>query len=163
MKVKGKNVIVYVYRSGSPVLAVCATNISRSDRSGMISTLTRGSGKERTYKGTFREGTVTLDGVRTLDQTSAWQADDWEVGVIERLIIIYEDEAGNSVSYDANVLVTDVSDSNEASAWSTYSVVMQRSGAWTKLYDVVVGDEHYLVDGNGDFILDSNGDYIIVP
>lgn len=163
MKVRGKNVIVYVYRSGSPVLAVCATNISRSDRSGSISTLTRGSGKERTYKGTFRDGTVTLEGVRTLDQMSSWQADDWEVGEIERIIIIYEDEAGNSVSYDANVLITGVDDGNPADAWSTYTVTMQRSGAWTKLYNVVVGDEHYLVDGNGDFILDSNGDYIIVP
>jgi hypothetical protein len=98
-----------------------------------------------------------------LANVSDWQIDDFEIGNTERIIIIYLDSAGNSVSYDGNVLITGVEDDNGAADFSTYTVTMLRSGAWTKLYNVVVGDLHYLVDGNGDYILDSNGDYIIVP
>lgn len=163
IKVKGKDVIMYVYRLGSPVLAICATNLTRRESTEAIPRLTRGAGKSRLYKGGKEDSTVTLEGVRTLDTPGSWQIDDFEIGAQERIIIIYQDSAGNSVSYDGNVLITGIDDSNPADGFSTYTVTMLRSGTWTKLYDVVVGDSHYLVDGNGDFILDGNGDYIIVP
>lgn len=164
IKVQGKHVTLYVYVGGVPTLAVCATNLSRRERlSDIINITSIDSGQENEYdEGGSTDSDVILDGVRTLD-SSDWEVDEFEVGTKKRIIIIYQDNAGNSVSYDGNVLITGIDDSNPADGFSTYTVTMLRSGAWTKLYDVVVGDEHYLVDGNGDYILDSNGDYIIVP
>jgi hypothetical protein len=160
--VKGKDVTLYVYRGGSPTPAVCATNVSRRETVETLNVTTIDSGRENEYRGGSTDSEATLTGVRTLG-SSNWQIDDFEIGNIERIIIVYLDSAGNSVSYDGNVLITGVDDDNGASDFSTYTVTMLRSGAWTKLYNVVVGDLHYLVDGNGDYILDSNGDYIIVP
>lgn len=161
--VLGKDVTIYVYRGGSPAMGVCATNVSRRESVETINTTTIDSGRENEYIGGSTDSEIVLDGVRTLNRNSDWQVDDFEIGEIERIIIIYLDTFGNSVSYDGNVLITGIDDSNPAGEFSTYTVTMLRSGAWTKLYNVVVGDEHYLVDGNGDYILDSNGDYIIVP
>jgi predicted secreted protein len=161
--VLGKDVTLYVYRGGSPALTVCATNLTRRGSVEPLNITTVDSGRENEYIGGSTDSEVTLSGVRTLANTSDWQIDDFEIGEIERIIIIYLDSAGNSVSYDGNVLITGIEDENGAADFSTYSVTMLRSGAWTKLYNVVVGDLHYLVDGNGDYILDSNGDYIIVP
>jgi hypothetical protein len=161
--VRGKDVSLYVYEGGVPKLTVCATNLSRRASANTVPLLTRGAGRQRLYTGTTDDETVTLEGVRTLGQLSDWQIDDFEIGTTQRVIIIYLDSAGNSVSYDGNVVITGIDDSNGAADFSTYTVTMLRSGSWTKLYNVVVGDLHYLVDGNGDYILDSNGDYIIVP
>jgi predicted secreted protein len=161
--VLGKDVTLYVYRSGSPALTVCATNLSRRESVETLNITTIDSGRANEYVGGSTDSEVTLSGVRTLANVSDWQIDDFEIGNTERIIIIYLDSAGNSVSYDGNVLITGVEDDNGAADFSTYTVTMLRSGAWTKLYNVVVGDLHYLVDGNGDYILDSNGDYIIVP
>jgi hypothetical protein len=161
-KVLGKNVSLYVYRSGTPTLTVCATNVSRRESAQTIARLVRGAGRNRIYSSTLLDSTVTLEGVRTLDGVD-WQIDDFEIGATERIIIIYEDSLGNSVAYDGNVVITGIDDSNGAADFSTYTVTMLRSGAWTVLHNVVVGGINYLADGNGDLIYDGNGNPIIVP
>jgi predicted secreted protein len=163
IKVRGKDVTLYVYRGGSPALAVCATNLSRRESVENLNITTIDSTRANEYVGGSTDSEVTLSGVRTLANSSDWQIDDFEIGNIERIIIIYLDSAGNSVSYDGNVLITGVEDENGAADFSTYSVTMLRSGAWTKLYDITIGGVHYLVDSNGDFILDSFGNRIITP
>lgn len=162
MKIRGKDVNLYVYVGGSPVPAVCATNVSTRETSGILSTLTRGGGKVRTYKPTVKDATITLDGVRTLGEAD-FEADSFRAGDELHIIIIYTDDNGDSLSYDMNVIVTETSDSNEASAFGTFSISMLRSGPWTKLKTVVSGGVNYLVDSNGDYIRDMNGDLIIVP
>lgn len=161
--VQGKDVNLYVYQGGTPTLTVCATNVTRRASAQTVPLLTRGAGKQRIFKRTTDEETVTLDGVRTLAQPGDWQIDDFEIGETYRIIIIYRDPLGNEVSYDGNVVITGIDDSNGASELSTYSVTMVRSGAWTKLFDVTIDGVHYLVDVNGDFILDSLGNRIITP
>jgi hypothetical protein len=161
--VLGRNVHYYIYRSGVPTLTVCATNISRRESVETINTTTIDSGRENEYIGGSTDSELVLDGVRTLSLTTNWQADDWEIGELYRVILIYMDALGNSVSYDGNVLITGIDDSNPADNHSTYSVTMLRSGSWTKLSNVPVGESFALVDSNGDYILDGNGDFIIVP
>lgn len=156
MKIRGKDVNLYVYRDGSPVAAVCATNVSTRETAGTLSTLTMGGGKNRTYKSTAKDATITLDGVRTIDETSKFQAEDFEAGDELQIIIIYTNDYGDVLSYDMNVIVTETSDSNEVSEFGTYSISMLRSGPWTKLKTY----EGILIDGNGDPIFDGNGDLI---
>lgn len=158
----GKDVNLYVYRSGTPVLTVCATNVTRREGAQTVARLVRGSGKHRLYSSTLLDSTVTLEGVRTLDSTN-WQIDDFDIGADYRVLIVYKDAANNTVAYDGTVIVTGIDDNNGATDFSTYTVTMIRSGAWTKLTSVVIGGVNYLVDGNGDLILDGNGDYIEVP
>jgi hypothetical protein len=160
--VRGKDVNLYVYRSGTPVLTVCATNVSRRESANTVTLLTRGAGKSRIYTSTTNDSTVTLEGVRTLNSTD-WQIDDFDIGATEQIIMIYEDSLGNSVAYDGNVVITGIDDSNAAADFSTYTVTMLRSGPWTKLHSVIIGGVNYLVDNNGDQILDGNGDPILVP
>jgi hypothetical protein len=163
--VLGRNVHLYVYESGVPTLTVCGTNVSRREiLSDKINITTVDSGRENEYgSGGSTDSELVLDGVRTLSLTTNWQADDWEIGEVYRVILIYMDALGNSVSYDGNVLITGIDDSNPADNHSTYSVTMLRSGSWTKLSNVPVGESFALVDSNGDYILDGNGDFIIVP
>lgn len=134
IKVKGKDVILYVYVDGTPVAAICATNVSMRATSGQISTLTMGGGKNRTYKGTVRDATIVLEGVMTLDETGSFQKDDWldNIGETLHIILTYTDSTGTFVSYDMNILVTEVGDSNPAAEFSTFSISMIRSGPWTK-------------------------------
>jgi hypothetical protein len=163
MKIRGKNVNLYVYIGGTPTAAVCATNVSIRETAGTLSTLTMGGGKTRTYKPTVKDATITLDGVRTLGETG-FEADDFRAGDELHIIIIYTDDSGDSLSYDMNVVVTETSDSNPVDSFSTYSISMVRSGPWTKLKTVTGGGGiHYLADMNGDYIYDMNGDLIIVP
>lgn len=162
MKIRGKDVNLYVYVAGTPTAAVCATNVSTRATAGTLSTLTMGGGKDRTYVSTARDATITLDGVRTLGETG-FEADNFIAGDELHIIIIYTDDAGDVLSYDMNVIVTECSDSNPAEDFGTYSISMLRNGPWTKLKTVVSGGVNYLVDMNGDYIYDSNGDLIIVP
>jgi hypothetical protein len=161
--VQGKNVHLYVYEGGTPTLTVCATNVTRRASANVVPLLTRGAGRKRIFTSTTDEETIALDGVRTLAQPADWQVDDFNIGETYRVIILYQDSLGNGVSYDGNVVITGIDDSNGAEDFSTYSVTMVRSGSWTKLYDVAIGDVHYLVDINGDFILDSFGNRIVTP
>jgi hypothetical protein len=161
--VRGKDVVLYVYEGGTPTPTVCATNVTRRASANTVPLLTRGAGRKRIFTSTTDEETITLEGVRTLAQPADWQVDDFEIGETYRIIILYQDSAGNGVSYDGNVVITGIDDSNGAADFSTYTVTMTRSGAWTKLFDVAIGDTHYLVDINGDFILDSFGNRIVTP
>lgn len=158
MKVRGKDVSLYVYEGATPVLTVCATNLTKTTTAERINVTTVDSDRENEYIGGSTESEITLDGVRTLDIVGSWQAEDFEdnIGEVLRIIIIYTNQYGDILSYDGNVVVTDVSDNNGASEFSTYSIQMVRSGPWTKLKTY----ENALVDSNGDFILDSNGDII---
>src|SRR4051812_39314737 len=108
--VLGRNVHYYIYRSGVPTLTVCATNISRRESVETINTTTIDSGRENEYIGGSTDSELVLDGVRTLSLTTNWQADDWEIGEVYRVILIYMDALGNSVSYDGNVLITGIDD-----------------------------------------------------
>lgn len=157
--IKGKDVNIYVYVEGVPVAAVCATNVSTRETSGMISTLTMGGGKHRTYKPTVKDATITLEGVRTVDRPGRFQAEDFEAGNEHQIIIIYTNDYGDVLSYDMNVLITETADSNPASEFSSYSVSMVRSGPWTKLKTF----DNILTDGEGEPIIDSNGTVIRVP
>lgn len=161
--VQGKNVNLYVYVSGTPVLAVCATNVSRRESAQTVTRLVRGAGRNRIYSSTLLDSTVILEGVRTISDTSFMQIDDFISGQGYQIIIIYEDSVGNTIAYDGNVIITGIDDNNGAPDFSTYTVTMLRSGAWTKLYDVVIDGITYLVDGNGELIYDGNGEPIIVP
>jgi predicted secreted protein len=135
IKVKGKDVNLYIYRSGSPILAVCATNISKKTNAERINITTVDSGRENEYIGGSTDSELTLEGVRTLDEPGSWQADDFEemIGEVIRVLLIYTDTAGNNVIYDGNTLIADVDDSNNVSEYSTFSVTLVRNGVWTKL------------------------------
>jgi hypothetical protein len=160
MMIEGRNVRLYVYRSGVPALAVCATNVSKTLSVEQINITTVDSGRENEYIGGSTDSELTLDGVRTLDEITSWQADDFEdqIGEVLRVILIYTNFYGDVLSYDGNVLITGVDDSNPAAEFSTYSISMIRSGAWTKLKSF----DSILVDGLGNPILDGNGDLIRV-
>jgi hypothetical protein len=135
--VKGKDVNVYVYDGSAYVIAVCATNISRRASANVVPLLTRGAGKTRIFASTTNEETVTLDGVRTLDQTSSFQVDDFVIGNSYPVRIIYLDSLGNQVKLEGTCLITGIDDSNGAADFSTYTVTMVRSGAWAKT--VIIG------------------------
>jgi hypothetical protein len=158
MMVEGRNVKLYVYRSGVPVLTVCATNVTRRETVETINITTVDSGRENEYIGGATDAEITLEGVRTISQLADFQVSDFEVGDVYRIIIIYTDASGSTLSYDGNVLITGIDDSNGAGEFSTYTVSMLRSGPWLKLFNV----SGILVDGFGNPILDGEGNYIFI-
>lgn len=154
--VLGKNVVMYVYRDSVPVLTVCATNLSRKQTAGSVSRLVRGAGSNRIYSSTIKDETLTLDGLTTLDDVGRWQYDEFNPGDALHILISYTNSYGDVLSYDGNILVTGIDDNNQAGDFSSYSISMVRSGAWTKLKTY----NGALLDSFGDPIWDSNGELI---
>jgi hypothetical protein len=158
MMVEGRNAKLYVYRDSAAVLTVCATNVTRRETAETINITTVDSGRENEYIGGATDAEITLEGVRTINQPVDWQVDDFQIGESHHIILVYEDAGGNALSYDLNVLITEISDSNGAGEFSTYSVSMIRSGPWIRLFNV----GGVLKDQYGNPITDQYGNYIYI-
>ena len=153
--VLGKDVNLYVYVGGVPKLTVCATNLSRRRTAGTVSRLVRGAGRSRLYSSTIKDETLTLDGLVTIDETSKFQYDDFNEGDALHVLMTYTNSFGDRISNDGNVLITGIDDTNGATDFSSYSISMVRSGAWTKtkIYNA-------LLDSDGNPVFDSDGNLI---
>lgn len=154
--VKGKDVKAYVYRSGVPVLTVCATSMSKEETAEEIPTRQNVS-KHNTYIGGYRDAAVTLEGAQTLDSFGRWQYKDWEdnIGEVVQMLLTYDNSYGDRYSYDAYFLIKGVSDTSDSTGFTTFSVDLKRSGAPVT---GLVGN--WLTDSDGNPILDSDGNVI---
>jgi hypothetical protein len=141
MKVRGKDVNIYVRVGSDWVVAGCATSCTLNVTADVIPTTTADSGRDRTVKGGARNAELTLSGVVTLNETSMWQYEDWMDNYGEVLRVLFEmtDEGGSQLAYDMNALVTNVSNSAPADNYDVFDVSMVRSGAMTKVSAIGVG------------------------
>jgi hypothetical protein len=157
MITKGKEVNLYVRRDDEWVLTACATSSSKDESAEEINITTADSERENEYIGGSKDATIGLEGVITLDEITRWQWKDFvdNVGNVIRILLTYDNGFGDRYSYDANVLVTNVSDVANVADFATFSIGMKRSGAatTTQLFDA-------LQDSDGEYILDSDGNLI---
>lgn len=155
--VEGKRVTLYVYRDDVPIKTVCATNLTKRIEAEKINITTVDSDRENEYIGGSTDAEIGLEGIRTLDETGSWQADDFEdlIGEVVHILISYDNALGDRVTYNGYALITSVDDNNGASDFSSYSISMVRSGAWTKtkIYNA-------LLDSDGNPVFDSDGNLI---
>jgi hypothetical protein len=128
--VRGRNVNLYVSRSTEYVLAICATNLSRRQNVGTLTTLVRGAGNFRRFKPTIKEEQLTLEGLRTIDTPTQFQIHEFEIGSFYVVRIIYDDLSGNTIQLDGEVLVTSIDDNNGSADFSTWAVGMVKNGEW---------------------------------
>lgn len=156
--VKGKDVNFYVYRDEGgdevAVFAGCALTITKEETAEELNITTADSGRENEYIGGSKDATGTVDGLMTIDQLNRFQYKDFvdNVGNVLHILITYENSFGDRISYDANALVTNVSDSAGATDLATFSVSWKRTGPATI---ALVGQ--WLIDDEGNPILDSDG------
>lgn len=158
---RGKDVSFYVYRTISlvptPVFAGCAKSCSKDETAEDINITTADSDRENEYIGGSKDATGTVDGLITLDELPKYQYGDFvdQVGNVIRILIVYTNAFGDRYSYDANVLITGVSDQADVSDFASFTVNWKRSGkaTITKFWDA-------LKDSDGNLILDSDGNLI---
>lgn len=128
--VQGKNVNFYVSVDTDYVLAVCSTNISRRQSTGTLTTLVKGAGKARRFIPTIKDESVTLEGLRTLDEPTKFQIHDFVIGETHVARIVYDDLNGNTIQLDGEILITGIDDNNGAADFSSWSVSMVSNGGW---------------------------------
>ena len=156
-QVMGKDVRVYVYRDvagvPTPVQASCGTEWTKDEAAEEIN-VRRNTSRYRSYIGGYKDATATLSLLVTLDELNRWQYLDWinHVGEVVRMLITYENAYGDRLSYDAEWLVTGVSDSAPSTDFVTFQVSILRSGEPT-ITLLIDG----LRDSDGELILDSDG------
>ena len=141
IKVRGKNVLMYVLEDEVYIPAICATNLTRSQGGGTLATLVRGAGRARRYRGTLNEETVTLEGLLTFEDPPGFRFYEFVVHEFYTVRIIYDDDNGNTLQLDGEVLITGINDNNGATDFSTWSITMVRNGTWAQTGTGVVDED----------------------
>ena len=157
----GRNTRVYVYRDGSPVASGCAISLTKNTSSEDIETTTADSGQWAERIGGKKDHGGTINSMTTLDMVGTFQYPDWigAVGTVVRLLVVYRNGHDDTYTYDANVLITDVSEQSNVSDFARFDVTWLGSGAPT----ITLQLEDALLDSEGDYIWDSNGELIRTP
>jgi hypothetical protein len=100
MKVKGDNVVVYIFDGGLWKPYVCATSAELNVNTEFIETSVSGAGLWATYTPTKNSFTITLSGVVSLNETGSLGLPDLRQKQIaqETLLMRFQrtDESGNS-------------------------------------------------------------------
>lgn len=156
--IKGRNVDLYVERSGVWVLRACATSCSMELTQELIPVATRDTGFEEDFEPGFNGCSLSFDGMITIDVLGKWQMEDdiANLRVKNHVMIKMENGLGDTLAYDMLALTTNIINTGDVEGWATYSVSMTRCGEMTKVRVINGG----LVDSFGNYILDSNGSII---
>jgi hypothetical protein len=156
--VKGKDVTVYMEVDSEWVLIMCATSCTKDETTEEVNVTTADSDRENEYIGGSKDCSFSFDGAMTLDIPGRVQYEDLvdEVGNVQRFLIVYTNSYGDALNYEADFLITGVSDTNGVNDFSTFSMTAKRSGAATRTKTWADG---VLLDG-GIPVWDSDGEVI---
>ena len=146
MKVKGENVVVYIFDGGVWKPYVCATSAELNVSTEFIETSVKGSGLWASYSPTKNSFTVTLQGVVSLNETGSLSLPDLRQKQVaqETLLMRFQrtDESGDTYtgvySDELNFFITNSTDSGAFDGMNIFSITGQGTGAITQIFVPVV-------------------------
>ena len=146
MKVKGDNVVVYIFDGGIWKLYVCATSAELNVATEFIETSVSGSGLWATYAPTKNSFTLTLSGVVSLNETGSLSLPDLRQKQVaqETLLMRFQrtDESGNVYTGvyadELSFFITNSTDSGSFDGMNIFTIAGQGTGALTQIFTPVV-------------------------
>jgi hypothetical protein len=154
----GKDVDVSVEVDGEMQLIMCAISFSKDETAEEVNITTADSGRQNEYIGGSLDCTISFEGAITLDIPGKYQYEDLvnDIGNVKRILIEYRNSHGDLLSYEADFLITSVSDQNPVEH-STFSMTAKRSGAPTI---TKTWDEEVILDEDDEPLEDESGEVI---
>jgi predicted secreted protein len=100
--VNGKDVFLWVFSGGAYILTACGKSLSMEFDVEDIAVATEDSGTDNDYVAGFSDGSVTFEGLVTIDDATKYQFDDWvdTRRVRHQLKVVFTDTAGNILQYE---------------------------------------------------------------
>lgn len=132
--VKGKDVFLWVFRSGAYVLTACGKSVSMEFEVEDIPIATESSGSDNDYVSGFSDGTVSFEGITTIDEDTKYQFEEWVDNRRARhqTKIVFTDSAGNILQYEFASKVRKVAGTGDVKSLAGTSVLLKICGAVTK-------------------------------
>lgn len=155
--IRGKDVFMWVQRSGDYVLTVCCKSIGMDYDVEDIPTATKGSGTNNDYKAGYSDATLTMESLSTIDQLPRYQF--WEFIENRRqkhqVKIVLTNTYGDILQYEFMAKIQRIGWAADVKARVPNSLSMKVCGDITStvIYNA-------LQDSDDEFILDSEG-YLI--
>jgi hypothetical protein len=138
MKVKGENVVVYIFDGGVWKPYVCATSAELNVSTEFIETSVKGSGLWASFAPTKNSFTLTLQGVVSLNETGSLSiADLRQKQVAQEVMLMRFQRTDESVSVYAdelNFFITNTTDSGSFDGMNIFSITGQGTGAITQIF-----------------------------
>jgi hypothetical protein len=142
MRVRGENVVCYIFDSGVWKLYVCATNCELNVATEFIETSISGAGLWATFQPTKNSFTLTLSGVVSLNETGSLGLADLRQKQIsqENILMRFQrtDSAGNVYTDELNFFITNSTDSGSFDGMNIFNIAGQGTGAITQIFTPVV-------------------------
>lgn len=142
MKVKGDNVVCYVFDNGVWKLYVCATSAELNVNTDFIETSVSGAGLWATFKPTKNSFTLTLAGVVSLNETGMLGLPDLRQKQVAQEILLMRfqrtDQAGKVYTDEVNFFITNSTDSGSFDGVNIFNIQGQGTGAITQIFTPIV-------------------------
>lgn len=135
--VRGGSVRLYAYNTDGYYLFACASEVSLTEDTEVLSTTSPASGKFRTFKTRLSDWKLSLKGVLFLrSQTETrWVALDLFTDAIRKnglaIKMVFTDESGYEKTMTGNVFIPSKSINASASMMAKFDIQMQGSGSYT--------------------------------
>jgi hypothetical protein len=142
MKVKGENVVCYIFDSGVWKLYVCATTAELNVNTDFIETSVSGSGLWATFSPTKNSFTLTLSGVVSLNETGSLALPDLRQKQISQQTLLMRfqrtDEGGAIYTDELSFFITNSTDSGSFDGVNIFNISGQGTGPITQIFTPTV-------------------------